>query len=187
MVGLEDSTHPTVTTATTRQSEMRIATKRHRPRTARHGIVIVELLLVLPVFVVLLTAMIEFCLILVARQELLSACHEGCRVASHGKTNTEIRAAVANVLRDGRLANAEVTIRHFEEDHVLPNAPRDRVQVVVHIPTTCVVPDFLGLVGISFAEDEVACGAIASMEALHPHRRAHVFEHDGEGKGKKDR
>src|SRR5262245_55756602 len=116
MVGLEDSTHPAVTTETKRQPDMRSAMRSRRQRTTRHGIVIVELLLVLPVFVVLLTAMIEFCLILVARQELLSACHEGCRVASHGKTNTEIRAAVANVLRDGRLANADVTIRHFEED-----------------------------------------------------------------------
>jgi len=166
---------------------MCIATKSRRPRTARQGIVIVELLLVLPVFVVLLTAMIEFCLILVARQELLSACHEGCRVASHGKTNTEIRAAVANVLHEGRLANAEVTIRHFEEDHVLPNAPRDRVQVVVHLPTTDVVPDFLGLVGISFAEDELACGTVMSMEVLRPHRRAHAKEHDEDTKGKRDR
>jgi len=166
---------------------MRIATDQRRLRKARRGIVIVELLLMLPVFLVLLTAMIEFCLILMARQELLAACHEGCRVASHGKTNAEIRAAVANVLREGRLADAEVTIRHFEEDHVLPNAPRDRVQVVVHIPTTCVVPDFLGLIGISFAEEELACGAVASMEALHPHRRAHAFEHDVEGKSKKGR
>lgn len=166
---------------------MRIATEQRRLPSTRRGIVLVELLLVLPVFVVLLTAMIEFCLILVARQELLAACHEGCRVASHGAGNEEVRAAVANVLREGRLANAEVTIRHFEEDHVLPNAPRDRVQVVVHIPTTCVVPDLLGLVGISFAEEELACGAVASMEWLRPHRRAHAREHGREGKGTRDR
>jgi len=166
---------------------MRIAPEKRRTRTARRGVVIVELLLVLPVFLVLLTAMIEFCLILVARQELLAACHEGCRVASHGASNTEVRAAVANVLREGRLADAEVTIRHFEEDHVLPNAPRDRVQVVVHLPTTDVVPDFLGLVGISFAEDELACGTVKSMEVLRPHRRAHVREHDENTKGKGDR
>src|SRR5262249_38744775 len=138
------------------------------------GILIVELLLVLPVFLVLLTAMISFCLLLVARQELMAACREGCRVASHGAPNPEVRAAVANVLGDGRLASAEVRIRRFEEDHVLPHAPRDRVQVVVHIPTTRVVPDFLGLIGISFAEDELACGTVMSMEALVPHRRAHM-------------
>jgi hypothetical protein len=149
---------------------MRIATEQRR---SRRGIVLVELVLVAPIFIVLLTAMIEFCLILVARQELLAACHEGCRVASHGAPNEEVRAAVKNVLRDGRLVQAEVNIRHFEEDHVLPHAPRDRVQVVVHIPTTCVVPDFLGLVGISFAEDELACGTVMSMECLMPHRRAH--------------
>ena len=159
---------------------MRIATEQHRSRTARRGVLIVELLLVAPIFLVLLTAMIEFCLILVARQEILAACHEGCRVASHGASNDEVRAAVKCVLREGRLVKAEVNIRHFEEDHCLPHCPRDRVQVVVHIPTTCVVPDFLGLVGISFAEDELACGTVMSMETLVPHRRAHEKEHETE-------
>ena len=160
---------------------MRIASNPRR--TSRPGIVVVELLLIMPIFLILLTAMIEFCLIFVARQELMAACREGCRVASHGAPNAEVRAAVETVLGDSRLSKAEVNIIHFEEDHVLPNAPRDRVRVVVHLPTNAVVPDFLGLVGISFAEDELACGTVMSMESLVPHRRAHEFE-DGD---KRDR
>ena len=160
---------------------MRIASNPRR--TSRTGIVVVELLLIMPIFLILLTAMIEFSLIFVARQELMAACREGCRVASHGAPNSEVRAAVETVLGDSRLSKAEVNIIHFEEDHVLPNAPRDRVRVVVHMPTTAVVPDFLGLVGISFAEDELACGTVMSMESLVPHRRAHEFE-DGD---KRDR
>jgi hypothetical protein len=153
---------------------MRIAP--HSRRTCRRGVVIVEMLLVLPLFVLLLTAMIEFSLLLVARQELMSASREGCRVAAHGAPDDEVRAAIANVLGDGRLSRAEVKITRFEEDHVLPHAPRDRVRVVVHLPTDEVVPDFLGLVGISFAEDELACGTVMSMEKLVPHRRAHERE-----------
>jgi hypothetical protein len=153
---------------------MRISS--HPRRTPRHGVVIVEILLVAPLFLILLTAMIEFSLLLVARQELLAACREGCRVASHGAPNDEVRAAVENVLGDGRLSEARVKITHFEEDHVLPHAPRDRVRVVVHLPTTAVVPDFLGLIGISFAEDELACAEVMSMETLVPHRRAHEHE-----------
>jgi hypothetical protein len=156
---------------------MRIASNPRR--TSRPGIVVVELLLIMPIFLILLTAMIEFCLIFVARQELMAACREGCRVASHGAPNAEVRAAVEIVLGDSPLSKAEVNITHFEEDHVLPNAPRDRVRVVVHLPTNAVVPDFLGLVGISFAEDELACGTVMSMETLVPHRRAHEFE-DGD-------
>jgi hypothetical protein len=155
---------------------MRIST--HHRRNPRRGIVIVEMLLVLPLFVLLLTAMIEFSLLLAARQELMAAGREGCRVASHGAPDEEVRAAVANVLGDGRLSRAEVTITRFEEDHALPHSPRDRVRVVVHLPTGEVVPDFLGLVGISFAEDELACGTVMSMETLVPHRRAH--EHNDE-------
>jgi hypothetical protein len=56
------------------------------------------------------------------------------------------------------------------------------VRVVVHLPTSTVVPDFLGLVGISFAEDELACATVMSMETLVPPRRAHQNETD-----KKDR
>jgi hypothetical protein len=158
---------------------MRIATEQRRTSTARRGTLIVELLLVAPIFVVLLTAMIEFSMILTARQELLAASREGCRVAAHGAPNEEVRAAVACVLGDSRLREAEVRIKHFEENHVLPHAPRDRVQVVIHIPTTCVVPDFLGLVGISFAEDELACCTVMSMETLVPCRRAHDKEDEG--------
>jgi len=160
---------------------MRIAS--HSRRTSRTGIVIVELLLVMPLFLILLTAMLEFCLIFVARQELMAACREGCRLASHGAPNAEVRAAVETALGESRLSKAGVNITHFEEDHVLPHAPRDRVRVVVHLPTTAVVPDFLGLIGISFAEDELACGTVMSMETLVPHRRAHELG-DGE---KRDR
>lgn len=160
-----------------------------RRKSGRRGTVIIELLLVLPVFVVLLTAMIEFSLILTARQELLTASREGARIASHGAPNEEVQAAVQRVLGDGRLGSAEVNIQHFEEDHFLPNAPRDRVQIVVHVPTTRVVPNFLGLVGINFAEDELVAGTVMSMESLVPHRRFHLKggETDTEGEGNKDR
>jgi hypothetical protein len=154
---------------------------RLRPTTrnaSRAGTIIVELILVLPIFVVLLTAMIEFGLILTARQQLLTASREACRVASHGAPAEEIVAAAKTALGDGRLGTATVAITRFEEDHFLPNAPRDRVQVVVRIPTTRVVPDFLGLVGISFAEDELAAGTVLSMETLVPPRRLHLK--DGE-------
>jgi hypothetical protein len=142
----------------------------------RAGTVIVELIMVLPIFVVLLTAMIEFGLILNARQHLLTASREAARVASHGAPVEEIVAAAKTALGDGTLSAADVTITRFEEDHFLPNAPRDRVQVVLHIPTTRVVPDFLGLIGISFAEDELAAGTVMSMETLMPPRRLHEID-----------
>src|SRR5262245_15619509 len=169
---------------------MRIAPQQRRTRQARCGTIVVELLLVAPIFVVLLTAMIEFSMILTARQHLLAASREGCRCASHGAPHEEIHAAVKLALGDGRLSDAEVNIKHFEEDHILPHAPRDRVQVVVHVPTTHVVPDFLDLIGISFAEDELSAGTVMSMEVLVPHRRAHAKD-DGkdkeEGKGGTDK
>jgi TadE-like protein len=155
---------------------MRIAPRQRRSSNARRGTVLVEVLLVAPIFVVLLTAMIEFSMILTARQHLLAASREGCRVAAHGAPHEEIHAAVKLALGECRLSEAEVKIKHFEEDHVLPHAPRDRVQVVVHIPTTRVVPDFLGLIGISFADDELACGTVMSMETLVPHRRGQERE-----------
>jgi hypothetical protein len=137
---------------------------------------LVELVLVLPILVILLTAMIEFGLLLVARQELLAASREGARAASHGAPNDEVRAVVYRCLGEGRLGHANVSIAHFDEDLFLPNAPRDRVQVVVHVRAGHVVPDFLGLIGLSVGDEVLAGGTIMCMETLSPQKR---YRHRG--------
>src|SRR5579885_1174137 len=146
---------------------MRIRTPHLRATTARgrrQGHLAVELLLVLPLFLIALAMVIEFGVILTARQELMAASREACRVAAHGGDDDEVKAAAQRVLGKGRLGSATVVIDRFEDDPVPPNGPRDRVQVVVHVPITKLVPDFLGWVGVTFAGQELVAGTVMSQE-----------------------
>jgi Flp pilus assembly protein TadG len=146
----------------------------------------VELLLVLPLFLLFLAGMIEFSLLLTARQELLAASREGARVASHGADCDEVIAVVRRCLGKGSLRHANVDIQHFDEDCILPNCRRDRVQVVVHIESTKVTPDFLAMFGITFCNKRLAAGTVMCMEGLTPRQANPDDEHDGDDKHEKD-
>jgi hypothetical protein len=119
---------------------------------------VVELLLVLPILLALFAGMMQFSLILTARQQLLAASREGARVASHGGTEDEVKAAVQRVLGGGNLGRANSKLYTLPEDPRHPVDGRDRVAVCVCVPTTCVVPDLLAWVGVSFRnQDMVSC------------------------------
>jgi hypothetical protein len=152
-------------------------------RRSRRGYLAVELLLVLPLFLLFLAGMIEFSLLLMARQELLVASREGARVASHGADCAETIAVVRRCLGKGSLHHANVDIRHFDEDRCLPNGDRDRVQVVVHIASTKVTPDYLAMFGITFCNKRLAAGTVMCMEGLTP-RKLH---RDGDRDEREDR
>jgi hypothetical protein len=124
----------------------------------RGGYLAVELLLVLPILLALFLGMMQFSLILGARQTLLAASREGARVAAHGGTKEDVCATCRRVLGTGSLGASNVHIRSFDEDPQHPFDGRDRVEVRISVPTTLVVPDMLRWIGISFRDqDMVAC------------------------------
>jgi len=145
---------------------------------SRRGYLAVELLLVLPLFLMFLAGMIEFSLLLEARQELKHASEQGARVASHGADCEEVIAVVRRTLGKGSLRHAKVDVRHFDEDPCLPNGERDRVQVVVHIASTKVTPDFLAMFGITFCNKRLAAGTVMCMEGLSPRKLHTDRDHD---------
>ena len=59
---------------------------------------------------------------------------------------------------------AQVSIQRVPEDPNNPAAGRDRVEVVVHTPTTAVVPNFLAWVGINMNNREMVAGTVMSKE-----------------------
>ena len=130
----------------------------------RGGLLVVELLLVLPVVLALAVAALEFGLMLTARQQLLAASREGARVGSHGADEEEIRAAVTRVLGNGSLGRAAVQANFFHEDTDHPQFGRDRVEVYIHVPTTQVVPDLLAWVGLSFRDQELVACTVMCVE-----------------------
>lgn len=119
-----------------------------RPARKRRGSVTLETILLLPVFLVVLFGTVEFGLVLIAKQQLLTASREGARVGALGGSETEVRAAVARVLGSGNLAGADVQAR-LTDDSGVPLASGEPVEVSVDLPADAATPDLLRLIGYS--------------------------------------
>jgi len=141
-----------------------------RPGRGRRATVALELVLVLPVLLILLLAMIEFGMLLTARQELLAASREGARAASHGggdrrKVNREVRETVRDALGKGRLADADVDIHWSDQGRRgRRRNGRERVEVVVHVGATHVVPNLLGWAGFSIEKERLEAATVMAVE-----------------------
>src|SRR5262245_45570198 len=114
----------------------------------RRGSITIEAILLLPVFLVVLFATIELGLVLMARQQLLTARREGARVGALGGDESEVLAAVGRVLGDGNLAAADVQTR-LTDDSGLPLPAGETVDVIVDLPATAAAPDLLRFIGYS--------------------------------------
>jgi hypothetical protein len=134
---------------------------------------------VLPLLLILLLGTVEFALLLIARAELVAACREGARVASHDcgdrdEIREEVRETVHRVLGKGNLGRCtKVEVCWHREDRTHPPQAedprhprfrRDRVQVVVHVPAARVVPNFLAWAGFSIASKELSSEMVMNIE-----------------------
>ncbi len=140
-----------------------------RGRLGRTGLLAVELVMVLPLLLIVLLGMVEFSLLLTARQELLTASREGARVASHGggdreAVRQEVEATVRRVLGRGQLGKARVEILWDTADPREPGNGRDRVRVGLEIGAAEIVPDLLGWAGLSIASDHLAAATLLNVE-----------------------
>lgn len=129
-----------------------------RPRPQRRGVLALELLFVFPILLVLVLAVVQFGLTLHARQQLLAASREGCRVAAVGGSPEQVTEAVRKCLGAGRLGQAETTISDETGAPVPPGSDvpsGELVQVWVRIPAGFVVPDLLRFIGVSQRNTEL--------------------------------
>lgn len=138
------------------------------PRTRqRRGYLTLELFLVFPILMLLLAGMIQFSMMLHARQQLVAAGREGARVASLGGDAHDVEHAVHRTLGEGRLSEATVLLT-TEDDHPLASAqqvpPGEPVAVWVRLPTTRAVPDLLRFIGYSIRDDEIVVRTIMRRE-----------------------
>jgi Flp pilus assembly protein TadG len=129
----------------------------------RAGYLAIELLFVLPIIVIMVLAMVEFSMILVARQQLTAASREGARVAAIGGTTADIDNAVHTYLGTGSLAAAQV-VPVITDDMNNPLPSGAPVQVTVQIPTAQVVPNLLAPIGFSIANDVLVAQTIMRKE-----------------------
>jgi len=138
---------------------MRLAVVEHR-RSARkcRGSVTVELILTFPILLALFLGMIEFSMLLYARQQLAGASREGARVAALGGELTDVEQTVRRYLGDGRLGDAEVHMsqtggQRISTAQAVPAG--EPIEVWVRIPAAYAVPDLLRIVGYSLRDEEI--------------------------------
>ncbi len=130
---------------------------------SRRGSISLEFLFLLPIALVITLAMVEFCLILVARQQLTAASREGARVAAIGGDAQAVSDAVHAFLGTGTLAAADVqSVLTDPSGAPLPSGAL--VQVTVTLPTSQAVPDLLAPFGFSIATDVIVARTIMRKE-----------------------
>jgi Flp pilus assembly protein TadG len=123
----------------------------------------IELLLILPILLALVGGMIEFSLLLGARQQLLAASREGARVAAQGGDATEVERAVRLYLGQGNLQAAQVQAT-VTDTNGNPLSTGDPVQVVVQLPAVQATPDLLAFIGVSLHDQVLVARTVMRKE-----------------------
>ncbi len=138
----------------------------HRRHT-RRGILALELLLILPILLLLILAMVQFSLTIHARQQLVAASREGCRIAALGGDLGEVERTVRRTLGNGRLADADIELtdesgKSIEAGQAVPTG--EAVAVWLRLPTVHAVPDLLRFMGYSIKGDEIIARTLMRRE-----------------------
>ena len=126
----------------------------------RPGALAIELLLVMPVHMAIVLAMIQFSLLISARQQVTGAAREAGRVAALGGSNTEIQATVDRFF-GSQVAKVQTAIADVNGDPILPGQP---VAVVVRVQASCLVPELLRVIGFSMRNQELVARAVMRKE-----------------------
>jgi Flp pilus assembly protein TadG len=121
----------------------------------RRASIALESLFVLPILVLVALAVVEFSLLISARQQLLAASREGARAAATGGSPREIELAVRSRLGHGTLSQAKIRTILVDKDG-RPLASGEPVVVQVEVPATAASPDLLRVIGFSLRQQTVA-------------------------------
>ncbi|WP_417849781.1 TadE/TadG family type IV pilus assembly protein [Thalassoglobus sp.] len=122
---------------------------------SRRGFVSLEVILVLPMFIVLLLGLCEFSLLFTARGEIVESARAGARMATlHGVDDVIVEEEVRKTLSRNLGTYAKVNSQ-------LGKYSGDEVVVQVRVPMASVTPDLLWPIGYSVRGREVI--AVARM------------------------
>ncbi len=155
---------------------LRTSADHRRLNLARHGVIVVELILTFPILFIMLLAVIEFSLIIANLQQVSQSTRTGAKMAAEtpglggftdppltNTTATTIRAAVdRQFLTAGFGSNASrgLTLRHTvgagyvatdgtASDPTQPAMPNNAVRVTVSVDLSKLTPDLLSTFGYS--------------------------------------
>lgn len=134
-----------------------------RRRARRRAGAALELLLVFPVLLSLLLAMVQFSMLLAARQQLTGASREAARVAAQGGDLVAVQTAASLYLGSGSLANAQV-VASVTDANGMPLPSGAPVAVTVQVPATQAAPDLLAYVGLSLRNEMLSAQTVMRKE-----------------------
>ncbi len=140
---------------------MRVNPPRRRAR--RRAGAALELLLVFPVLLSLLLALVEFSMLLAARQQLAGASREAARVAAQGGDLLAVQTAASLYLGQGNLANAQV-LAVLTDANGMPLPSGAPVAVTVQVPATQAAPNLLAYVGLSLQNEVLSAQTVMRKE-----------------------
>jgi Flp pilus assembly protein TadG len=129
----------------------------------RPGRLALELLLILPILLALLGGLIEFSVLLVARQQLANASREGARVAALGGDQTAVEQAARLALGSGAVSAASVQ-SVLTDGSGVPLPSGAAVQVTVAVPAAQVTPNLLGVIGFSLGDRVLSAQTVMRKE-----------------------
>jgi Flp pilus assembly protein TadG len=123
-------------------------------RNRRRGSAALELLLVLPILVVIITATVEFAQLASGDQLVADAAARGARIAARGGDDAAVKETVASCLGEPLAASAQVTVQRTG----------GRATVHVELPANVVAMDLLRSIGIGLADERVVGRAVMVIE-----------------------
>jgi hypothetical protein len=126
----------------------------------------VELILTFPILFALFLGMIEFSMLLYARQQLSAASREGARVAALGGQLPDVEQTVRRYLGAGRLGEAQISLTDVI-GQPLPEGtslPGESIEVWVRLPANRAAPDLLRFVGYSIQDEEIVARTVMRRE-----------------------
>lgn len=122
------------------------------------GVITVELTMALPILLILFLAVIEFAMLLIARQSLSHASYVGARRGSiSAASDADVAEAVRGVL--GRRLTNQLDVQVD-----LGVATGDSVRVSVAVPMRAAAPDLLRWIGLSLSGRELRAETVLRRE-----------------------
>ncbi len=121
------------------------------------------MLFVLPVLLAFLFGMIEFSMLLMSRQQLLTASREGARIAALGGSASDVEQGTRLFLGTGSLAQAtvDVILTDSSGQPVVTGGP---VGVIVSLPANQAAPDLLVFLGFSLQKETITAQTVMRKE-----------------------
>lgn len=126
--------------------------------------------MVFPLLMALLFAMIQFSMVLSARQHVQAASREAARLVAHGGDPGDAENLVIQSLNSAGLGNAAVVVGKLDNSGKLNSDPNliflsgDLLAVEVTLPIHSAAPDLLGFLGLNFLGDDIVARTVMTKE-----------------------